>query len=164
MELKTLVAKLEALSTNLEVAQTVRERVRIADRIYEALSEIEQRVETFVVKEIGQPGGVETVLKAPSIRITPAKGRFRESTIAEGGKILLKEHGVLHGKEIERLLKEDGYRSNSDKFQNTMVVAFRRDGGFENIGGNRWKLKDGGLPFTPQRFPREEREANENTH
>ncbi len=125
MELKSLVAKLEVLSSNLEIAQTVRERVRIADRIYEALSEIEQRVETFVVREIGQPSEVGTILKSSPVRTSPpVKGRFRDVTIAGGGKILLKEHGVLHGREIERLLKADGYKSNSDKFQTQWLLRF----------------------------------------
>lgn len=147
MNLKTQVAQLEALSNNLEVATSVRERVRIADRIYEALAEIEQRVEMFVVKEIGQSANSVEVLKLKAVTASPdgpneTTNRFKHMTIADGGKILLKEHGVLHGKEIEKHLKAGGYRSHSHKFQNTMVVAFRRDGGFENIGGNRWKLKD----------------------
>jgi len=140
MNLKTLVERLEALSNNLQVAQTVRERVRIADRIYEALNEIEQRVETFVIKEIGQPTNAAETLKSKAVKLsgddkTEKKDRFKRLTIAEAGKVLLKERGVLHGKEIENLLIEGGYKSKSEKFQNTMVVAFRRDGGFENIGG-----------------------------
>lgn len=167
MNLKTLVARLEALSNNLETAQTVRERVRIADRIYDALNEIEQGVETFVVKEIGQSSNAAETLKSMAVKPsdenkTEKKGRFRHLTIAEAGKILLKEHGVLHGKEIEKLLIDGGYKSKSEKFQNTMVVAFRRDGGFENIGGNRWKLKDVQLPI--QRFPREVREGKDVQH
>jgi hypothetical protein len=146
MNLKTVVAKLEALSNNLEVAQSVRERVRIADRIYEALNEIEQRVETFVVKEIGQSNGSLNALRATVVPSsgdsTDAKGRFSEMSIAGAAKILLKEHGVLHGKEIEKLLRSGGYESNSKKFQTTMVVALSRDGGFVNIGKNRWKLKE----------------------
>jgi hypothetical protein len=146
MNLKNLVAKLEALSDNLEFAQSVRERVRIADRIYEALNEIEQRVETFVVKEIGQSNGSINTLKSKVVESsgeTPNKnGRFADLSIAGAAKILLKEHGVLHGKEIEKLLTTGGYLSNSKKFQTTMVVALRRDAGFVNIGGNRWKLKE----------------------
>jgi hypothetical protein len=170
MNLKTLVERLEALSNNLEVAETVRERVRIADRIYEALNEIEQRVETFVVKEIGQPSNSTETLKSKAVKPlsedkAERKDRFKHLTIAEAGMILLRERGVLHGKEIENLLIEGGYKSKSEKFQNTMVVAFRRHGGFENIGGNRWKLRDA---QAPQRFPREGRESsevlNENTN
>ncbi len=172
MNLKTLVERLEALSNNLQVAQTVRERVRIADRIYEALNEIEQRVETFVIKEIGQPTNAAETLKSKAVKLsgddkTEKKDRFKRLTIAEAGKVLLKERGVLHGKEIENLLIEGGYKSKSEKFQNTMVVAFRRDGGFENIGGNRWKLREL-QSLVSQRFPREAREGkevpNENTN
>src|ERR1700730_9244503 len=89
MNLKTLVARLETLSDNLEVAETVRDRVRIADRIYEALSEIEQRVETFVVKEIGQSNGAAAAtLRSKAVKPSgdeahEKKGRFEDLTIAE---------------------------------------------------------------------------------
>ena len=147
MNLKTLVVKLEALSANLEIASSIRERVRIADRIYDALNEIEQQVERFVVQEIGQSFSSVETFKGKAVKSTNGvtqenSGRFEQLSIAEGAKILLREHGVLHGKDIERLLKSGGYTSNSKKFQTTMVVALMRDGGFVNIGKNRWKLKE----------------------
>jgi hypothetical protein len=73
--------------------------------------------------------------------------RFKDRGLAEVGKIILQEHGApLHGKEIERLAKAGGYRSESEKFQNYMPVAFKRAGGFENIGKNTWRLNENIAP------------------
>jgi hypothetical protein len=66
--------------------------------------------------------------------------RFRDSTLAEIGRVLLAEHDVLHGRDIERLAKAGGFQARTKNFQNYVPVAFKRAGGFENIGGNRWKL------------------------
>jgi hypothetical protein len=68
--------------------------------------------------------------------------QFRKLTLAEVAKVLLKEYGKLHGKEIERLAKAGGFKGGKENFQNYMPVAFKRDGGFENVGGNTWRLKE----------------------
>jgi len=67
--------------------------------------------------------------------------KFRSLTLAQIGRLILEEYGSLHGKEIERLAKAGGFKGGTKNFQNYMPVAFKRDGGFENIGGNTWKLK-----------------------
>src|ERR1035441_8096786 len=68
--------------------------------------------------------------------------QFKNLTLAKIGRRLLAEHGKLHGKEIERLAKAGGFKGGKENFQNYMPVAFKRDGGFENVGGNTWRLKD----------------------
>src|ERR1035438_619473 len=68
--------------------------------------------------------------------------KFRNLTLAQIGRLLLTEHGALHGKEIERLAKTGGFQGGTKNFQNYMPVAFKRDGGFENTGGNNWRLKE----------------------
>jgi hypothetical protein len=68
--------------------------------------------------------------------------QFKKSTLAQIGKLLLTEHGTLHGKDIERLAKAGGFKGGTKNFQNYMPVAFKRAGGFENIGGNRWRLNN----------------------
>lgn len=68
--------------------------------------------------------------------------KFRNLTLAQIGRRLLEEHGALHGKEIERLAKAGGFKGGTKNFQNYMPVAFKRDGGFENTGGNNWRLKE----------------------
>jgi hypothetical protein len=73
------------------------------------------------------------------------KLRFRDKTVADGAAILLAEQGKLHGREIERLLKEGGYRSKSQFFQNVLDSTFKRDGRFRNVGGNTWELKEPSL-------------------
>lgn len=150
--LDPLVSKLEALSKNLDSAESVRERVRIADRVFETLGLIEQEVERFVVSEIGRSSNghqpAQAMIPLPSTeseRGGQVSDRFSGMSLAAAARVLLAEHGALHGKEIERLLKEGGYESASRKFQSTMRVAFDRDGGFENIGGNRWRLRPRGL-------------------
>ena len=75
-------------------------------------------------------------------RHPPLEGQpFKNMTIADASRVLLKERGVLHGPDIERLPIEGVYPTASKHFQSTMIVAFRRDGGFENVGRNRWRLK-----------------------
>ena len=68
--------------------------------------------------------------------------RFRGLTLAQVGKILLSEHEKLHGREIELLAKAGGFKGAANHFQVYLPVAFKRDGGLENIGGNTWKLKE----------------------
>ena len=138
MELNPLVQKLGVLSKNLASATSIRERVRISDRIFDVLGDIEAQVERFVVSELGQQKKPEP--RAPIAEVS--KDRFRGLSIAQAGKLLLQEHGQLHGKEIERLLKSGGIQSKAEHFQSTMLVAFGRDGGFRNVGGNTWRLKE----------------------
>lgn len=72
----------------------------------------------------------------------PKKNRFRNLTLAQVGAMLLAEHSQLHGTQIEELAKEGGYKGGTENFQNYLPIAFKRDGRFENIGGNTWKLKE----------------------
>lgn len=72
----------------------------------------------------------------------PSPRRFKDMKLAEVGRLLIMERGSLHGKEIERLAKAGGFKGGTNNFQNYLPVAFKRDGGFENIGGNTWKLKE----------------------
>lgn len=74
---------------------------------------------------------------------TPKKNRFRNLTLAQVGAMLLVEHGALHGTKIEELAKEGGYKGGTENFQNYLPIALKRDGRFENIGGNTWRLKEG---------------------
>jgi hypothetical protein len=91
----------------------------------------------------GANGTTPIVIDVP-VKLSSAKGakRFRSLTLAEVGKILLAENGSLHGKKIEELAKAGGFKGGAKNFQNYMPVAFKRDGGFVNIGGNTWKLKE----------------------
>ncbi len=93
------------------------------------------------MNELGQ--AKQAIEKHP-VAAQASKDRFRRLTIAEAGIVLLKEHGQLHGKELERLLKDGGLRSKAENFQSTMVIAFRRNNDFQNIGGNTWRLKEPG--------------------
>jgi hypothetical protein len=69
--------------------------------------------------------------------------RFKGVILAEVARALIAENsGPLHGKEIERLAKAGGFIGGTNNFQNYLPVALKRDGGFENIGGNTWKLKE----------------------
>ena len=79
---------------------------------------------------------------APTVTREFRGSAFRKLTLAEVAKVLLKENGKLHGKEIERLAKAGGFKKGTNNFQNYMPVAFKRDGSFENIGGNTWRLKE----------------------
>jgi hypothetical protein len=88
-------------------------------------------------------------------RPRPGRLPFRNLTLVQAVKVLLREQKQLHGKEIERLLREGGYRTKARHFQQGMFSAFERDGGFVNVGGNTWKLKmepsaNGTLPETRQ--------------
>jgi hypothetical protein len=88
-------------------------------------------------------GHMPARLLAPEVPTNaPANRRFRDFTLATIGRMLLTEHGTLHGKEIERRAKAGGFTGGTKHFQNYMPVAFKRAGGFENIGGNTWKLNE----------------------
>src|ERR1700730_5884318 len=75
--------------------------------------------------------------------------RFKGVALAEVVRTLLEEKvGILHGKEIETLAKADGFTGGTQNFQNYLPVALKRAGGFENVGGNRWRLNEA---IAPQR-------------
>jgi hypothetical protein len=78
----------------------------------------------------------------------PASTRFKEMPLASIGRVLLQENQTLHGKQIEEMAKAGGFRGGTRNFQNYLPVAFKRAGGFENIGGNTWRLNDS---IQPQR-------------
>jgi len=146
LNLRDQVQALDVLAANLSKATSVREKVRLADRIFETLGECERLVERFVVSELGGTSGTRSSAQTQSsIRTTDEhvqSKRFRDLPLAEVGRVLLKERGLLHGKEIERLAREGGYKSGGEHFQSYLATAFKREGGFENIGKNRWKLKE----------------------
>jgi hypothetical protein len=73
----------------------------------------------------------------------PSAKRFKDMKLAEIAKVLLTEHNALHGTKIEELAKAGGYTGGTANFQNYLPVALKRDGGFENTGGNTWRLKNG---------------------
>lgn len=150
MDLQNQVQALEALASNLSKATLIREKVKLADRIFETLSECERLVERFITNELAGTNGNRPLTRAKLIVgpiLTDAEAnvqskRFRKMTLAEIGRILLKERGVLHGKEIEKLAREGGYKSKGEHFQSYLATAFKREGDFENTGRNRWKLRE----------------------
>jgi hypothetical protein len=70
---------------------------------------------------------------------TPGR-RFRNLPLADIARVLLTEHGTLHGKEIQKLALAGGFKGSVKHFQTYMPTAFKRAGGFENMGKNRWRL------------------------
>lgn len=68
--------------------------------------------------------------------------RFRDMTLSQVVKLLLEENEVLHGKQIETLAKTGGFERGTKNFQNYLPVALKRAGGFENVGGNRWRINE----------------------
>jgi hypothetical protein len=159
-KLKDLVEKLGEYCTQMTGAPYFRAQVHMAEHVFDTLSEINLEVEHFL-KTANQPTG-PAVGRSRKVSPRPVttevvhpehgeshpklKGQpFRKMTLAEATRELLTEHAVLHGKEIERLVLEGGYRTASKHFQSTMLVAFQRDGGFENVGRNRWRLKQPSL-------------------
>jgi hypothetical protein len=146
VNLRDQVQALDASAQELSKASSIRDKVRCADRIYEILAECEKLVEHFVVTEIGSSNGHGPSRQAPKHkggrpRKTPR--RFKNMTLAEIGKVLLKEHGTLHGSKIESFAKNGGFKSkNAEHFQSYLAVAFKRDGSFVNTGRNNWKLKE----------------------
>jgi hypothetical protein len=83
-----------------------------------------------------------TVTRAAQVVQQARTTQFKNLTLAQIGRLLLREHGKLHGKEIEKLAKAGGFKGGKENFQNYMPVAFKRDGGFQNVGGNTWRLKE----------------------
>jgi len=115
-------------------------------RLLELREQIERDLETLGLKP-SEPS--RNGVKNPESQGEPHRSRsrrapteFKGMSLAEVGKILLKDRPGMHGSEIEELAKKGGYKSKSEHFQSYLAVAFKRDGNFENIGGNRWKLKD----------------------
>jgi hypothetical protein len=74
-------------------------------------------------------------------RPRPQRLPFKNLTLSQAVKALLQVHKRLHGKEIETLVKEGGYRTKARHFQQNLISASERDGGFINVGGNTWELK-----------------------
>jgi len=89
-----------------------------------------------------RPAPMATITKAAQVVQQARTTQFKNLTLAQIGRMLLAEHGKLHGKDIERLARAGGFKGAVKNFQNYMPVAFKRDGGFENVGGNTWKLKE----------------------
>lgn len=87
--------------------------------------------------------GTKRTLDAAGALNRQSKDRFKDLKLAEIAKILLSENSVLHGSKIEELAKAGGYTGGTANFQNYLPVALKRDGGFENTGGNNWRLKNG---------------------
>jgi hypothetical protein len=167
MNFQTQIQALEKSTTDLAKAASIRDKVRLADQVYGILSECEKLVEHFVVTEIGTSNGHRNSQEDPKPRERrspkqPAKptalaGRkFADLTLAQIGKQLLEEKGgTIHGSEIEKLAKAGGFKSTSEHFQSYLAVAFKRVGGFENLGKNTWKLNPN-VPPGKSRPPKEE--------
>ena len=157
MKLDMQVRSLEALAADLLKATSVKDKIHLADRIFETLSECEKMVERFIVINMAN-GDTSTskpaaqsvpALHAPAAHIEVSEKQFKGMALADIGKVLLAGEGrVLHGKEIERLAKAGGLKSNSENFQSYLAVAFKRAGGFENVGKNNWRLNDAIPPET----------------
>jgi hypothetical protein len=148
MNLHIQIQALNESTDDLAKATTIRDKVKLADRIYGILSECEKLVEHFVVTEIGMSNGHKRPQEdhKPSehaIRKQPAIStgkEFKSLTLAEIGKTLLEEYGTLHGSAIEKRAKAGGFKSDSKHFQSYLAVAFKRAGGFKNLGKNTWVL------------------------
>jgi hypothetical protein len=144
-DIKVLIQKLDALADELLAAPHFRARVHMAEHVYDAIGDIMESLENVVKNtkdDVTEASGVPEIsmdhLDEP--RATSPL-RFRKLTLVRIARILLKEQGQLHGREIERLAKEGGYKSAAEHFQSMLSVALKRDGGFENVGGNQWRLK-----------------------
>jgi len=92
----------------------------------------------------GSPNGRITPERPPRIVPQIPKGapsrRFKNMPLADIARVLLTEHEALHGKELEKLAVAGGFKGSQKHFQTHMPTAFKRAGGFENIGKNRWRL------------------------
>jgi hypothetical protein len=113
-------------------------------RLLELRAQIERDLETLAYRPLpaflknGHAKHAPVAEADPKRTVDPRA--FRDLTVAEASKIVLQEYGTLHGKELERLLKQGGLRSKIARFQGYLGVALKRDGGFENTGGNTWRL------------------------
>ena len=129
-------------------ASSLRDKIRSADRIYAALAQCEATVEAFVVTQIGGAGAAKShalpAAPQPKLAFAGEPARFADMSLAEIGRTLLADGGTLHGSKIEELAIAGGCKTRSKNFQDMLRVAFRRDGGFENVGRNQWRLKQEG--------------------
>jgi hypothetical protein len=157
--LLTLAADIDYYVHELLASERFMKRVHFADHLQGTWFQMVKEIEHFV--KTGKPELIEEkpakkfaspkraklrALDAPhedhaKVKPDEHQSRFRDRTMAAGAAILLAEHGKLHGSDIERLLKEGGYRSKSKFFQNVLDSTFKRDGRFRNVGGNTWELK-----------------------
>ena len=142
MTIESQVQALQALIDNLGKAATLREKIRLADRIYAALGECERLVDKFIADTVGggESGAKSTGEQAEAARSgvstresgkseapgykDPGPRQFKNMKLASVGRILLRDRGVLHGAEIERLAKLGGFESNAKTFQPYLSVAF----------------------------------------
>jgi hypothetical protein len=151
--IETQVKALEALATNLANAKSVREKISSAHNIFATLAECEKLIEKFIVSDIallsGNANSEERQKVAPPVtRIDADKqnaavtdpNRFAAMALADIGRELLSDGRTMHGLEIERIAKTGGFKSDAVHFQSYLSVAFKRRGGFENVGKNNWRL------------------------
>lgn len=150
MAIEKAVSKLGVLAKELTGANSVRERVRISHEMFDTLGEVEREIESFVMQEIAHVNGNGSGPKALPAAEVYSSTRFAKSSIAEGTRILLQENHQLHGHEIEKRLRLGGYPTKATKFQPILRNTLNRVGGFENIGGNIWRLKDSGGKVEPE--------------
>jgi hypothetical protein len=165
MKLQESIQRLDAYADGLANAPHFRARIHIAEHLYDVLDEIYEEIERIVKADKVAKNEAENVDSTPVAKrdeLSPKHRdepklikplRFRKATMAEGAKVLLEENGQLHGKKIEQLLKDGGYKSEAEHFQSSLAVALRRDGSFENIGGNTWKLNIAGHGTVMMRLP-----------
>lgn len=167
--LKPFIEQLSQYADELEHSDVFRMRIHFEEHMYGLLDTIEKEVQRVVLATPQEDYRVSEFVVGTSLSFDPstsaptaeAAGQSCESgelgvphvpkprrlpfcnmTSAQAAKVLLIEHGQLHGKEIERRVKEGGYKTKARHFQQSLLSAFQRDGGFENIGGNVWKLKN----------------------
>ena len=156
MNIQRQVQSLDTLAAALSRAASIREKVKLANSIFETLGECEKLLEQFIASEVGHPNGNKsnTVdasknpgdqhdlgITTPRSTHSPTAKKFKGMSLAEVGRALLMERGVMHGSEIESIAKAGGFSGKAAKFQSYLAVAFKRDGGFENLGKNNWKLR-----------------------
>src|ERR1017187_10806977 len=117
MNLHTQIQALDESTSELAKATSIRDKVRLADRIYGILSECEKLVEHFVVTEIGASNGHVRPPKddfkasGQGSQKNLTRKEFKDLTLAQIGKRLLGEHDTLHGSEIEKRAKAGGFKS-----------------------------------------------------
>jgi hypothetical protein len=146
LDIHSQVRTLESLAGDLAKAASIREKVELGARIFGALAECEKLVERFMISEMATDSSDDNARDKREARADeshyrePNARQFRDMKLSDIGSVLLRERSELHGKEIERLAKAGGFKSTGKSFQGYLAVAFRRAGGFRNIGKNRWRL------------------------
>lgn len=132
----------EALSYTRKAGEL---RAAAVEQLLKQREQIDNDLRTLGYPGVALNGGGGTRKPKDAVNVAvgqaPSK-RFKDLALAEVCKVLLKEHGTLHGSDIEKLAKLGGLQGNNGKFQNYLPVALKRAGGFENIGGNRWTLNE----------------------